>query len=583
MKHRKFARLPIAIAALVATAATANPSQACGGLFCSQSSPVNQAAERIVFAQQGDTTTAIIEIQYEGPSESFSWVLPVPGTPEVALSSTQALDQLQMQTNPIYQLNTTFEPCEDDGLFNFASGDDAESSATSFEHDVTVINSGNVGPYDYELLRVDQNRDDAAGLVLQWLDANGYDVTSLGEELLADYLSQGLNLLAFRLNKNAPSGSIRPIRITYEGSQPMIPIRPTAVAANPDMGIMVWILGKHRAIPHNYLSLELNEMLIDWFNPSGTYDAVVTRAADDAGGQGFVTEMSDSTKRLSRIVYFEDGQAEQVRAALQGAQTYRDTWLPMREWDGFDDVISRTVPVPAGTSPQDVIDCLDCVLDMLPAVNRGELEATLPPAANFTIEERSCEELDLTPGDECTAVMGSDGRPLWDPERFIEELETLVLAPMRDTQALLDEHDTFTRLYTTMSADEMTMDPVFDFNPDLDTVTNVHTRTRNVGCNDNWEVFFAEGRVSNDSFSWPVGIDTMPANRRVLQHGISGDAMVLEDNREEIRTEASRLKQFAVTDDGCGCRVVGSSQPSRWSLIPLVVASLLLRRRRANS
>lgn len=39
--------------------------QACGGLFCSASNPVNQAAERIIFSDNGDgTITAVIEIQY---------------------------------------------------------------------------------------------------------------------------------------------------------------------------------------------------------------------------------------------------------------------------------------------------------------------------------------------------------------------------------------------------------------------------------------------------------------------------------------------------------------------------------------
>ena len=43
-------------------------------------------------------------------------------------------------------------------------------------------------------------------------------------------------------------------------------------------------------MPENYKALELNEALIDWFNPKNNYNEVVTRAADEAMGQGFVTE-----------------------------------------------------------------------------------------------------------------------------------------------------------------------------------------------------------------------------------------------------------------------------------------------------
>ena len=45
-----------AIAAALAWTALADPAQACGGFFCSQQAGVNQAAERIVFADNGDGT-----------------------------------------------------------------------------------------------------------------------------------------------------------------------------------------------------------------------------------------------------------------------------------------------------------------------------------------------------------------------------------------------------------------------------------------------------------------------------------------------------------------------------------------------
>src|SRR5690606_1942028 len=65
----------LAMAAGILTALPVKQASACGGFFCSQSLPVNQAAERIVFAQnQDDTVTAVIQIMYEGPSESFSWL-----------------------------------------------------------------------------------------------------------------------------------------------------------------------------------------------------------------------------------------------------------------------------------------------------------------------------------------------------------------------------------------------------------------------------------------------------------------------------------------------------------------------------
>jgi len=59
---------------IAASALSSEPAQACGGLFCSSANPVNQAAERIIFAQEGGRTSAVIEIQYQGPAERFAWV-----------------------------------------------------------------------------------------------------------------------------------------------------------------------------------------------------------------------------------------------------------------------------------------------------------------------------------------------------------------------------------------------------------------------------------------------------------------------------------------------------------------------------
>ena len=49
-----------------------NRAVACGGFFCQATSPVNQAAERIIFAHDAGKVTAVIEIKYQGPSTSFS-------------------------------------------------------------------------------------------------------------------------------------------------------------------------------------------------------------------------------------------------------------------------------------------------------------------------------------------------------------------------------------------------------------------------------------------------------------------------------------------------------------------------------
>ncbi|MBW2587088.1 MAG: DUF2330 domain-containing protein, partial [Deltaproteobacteria bacterium] len=309
--------LSLASALLLVLISRPEPAQACGGLFCSASAPVNQAAERIIFSKNADqTVTAVVQIQYQGPSEEFAWVLPVPGIPEVDVSSDLAFTRLQQASNPQYTFTTVVEgKCKQ---VRGSSGSDASGPSPNFgsggaggNGGVNVLASGTVGPYDYVVIEPDMNYEKVGDVVVEWLTSEGYDVVPPGGDpddismLLGGYLQGGMNLIAFRLTKGNDNGTIRPIRITYESDQPMIPIRPTAVAANDDMGVMVWVLGESRAVPVNYKSLELNQALINWLTGGSNYNQVVVAAANQAGGQGFVSERAGPSTDYDNVIILD--------------------------------------------------------------------------------------------------------------------------------------------------------------------------------------------------------------------------------------------------------------------------------------
>src|SRR5687768_4263170 len=112
MTSKRWAAI-LGLATAMSGSALAPEARACGGFFCSAAQPVNQAAERIVFAHNSDgTVTAVIEIMYQGPSESFSWLLPISSVPEgdqIAVASKSSFDRLQSATNPQYSLTTRIE------------------------------------------------------------------------------------------------------------------------------------------------------------------------------------------------------------------------------------------------------------------------------------------------------------------------------------------------------------------------------------------------------------------------------------------------------------------------------------------
>ncbi len=544
-----FGKATLAVALLGTAVSSSGDAQACGGLFCNAAQPVNQAAERIIFASNDDgTVTAVIEIQYEGPSEEFAWVLPVPpGETEVGVGSTISLDRIEAQSNPSYFLQVVFDeacgavtPAPNSPVTPGATPPMASGDVLVDESGVVVVASGSAGPYDYEQIAVDPDLDDPAQVAVDWLVDNGYDVGELGPDVLRPYLEQDMNLLAFRLTKGSDTGSIRPIRLSYESDQPFIPLRPTAVAANPDMGIKVWVLGDSRAIPQNYLHLELNEARIDWFNPNGTYNDVVIAAADEAGGQGFVTEMAGPAGNFAEAAYqtWEQYNWENLRTGQFGSLDafFQTAVYSFGSYDGFIDVMSdpETVPLREGATPEQFITCPYCYFQADVAVRNDAYPST--------------------PYDPATDPLNDI-----DISQFLSEMDRLVVSPLADTRTLFEENSTVTRFYTTMSADEMTADPAFDFNPDLEDVSNAHQATQIMQCNgeSEWRIEFDSGiAITGDGRTWPVEADSeMAYNLRVVQLSTSGEGDVIDDNAAAVGALLADLgigefdEEAAVDDD----------------------------------
>jgi len=505
------------LAAFAGSALVPGVASACGGFFCNQSQPVNQAAEGIIFADNGDgTVTAVIQIRYEGPSTKFSWLLPISSAPQkpedVGVASNLALQRLQAATNPNYTLTTRIEgTCREQ---DFRGGGNASGGSASAgppltvgggdNGGVTVEASGSVGPYDWDVIAVDASLVDPAAAAVKWLTAHEFDVPSEAPKLLGDYLQQGLHLLAVKLTKGADTGSIRPIVITYQGTKPSIPVKLTAVAANDDMGVLTWVLGNARAVPQNYLSLELNEARINWFNASSNYNSVVIAAADDAGGQGFVTEFAGATSTLKNVVWTTSDDANWTSFSQGLYQSFSEffqrAYGQYGQYDGFWDATQAAVTLPSGLAFADFKLCPNCYADQI----------------TFT------------------------------PTAYLNELKAMVIDPIKLVQNLIDAHPELTRMYTTLSADEMTLDPLFTFNPDLPDVSNLHTADRVIECNSGvyqyeapWRIELPQGGVIRGTGAtvgvWP-DFGTLAPNLRITQSAASGTGKVLEDNSATIGT-----------------------------------------------
>jgi len=134
----------------------------------------------------------------------------------------------------------------------------------------------------------------------------------------------------------------------------------------------------------------------------------------------------------------------------------------------------------------------------------------------------------------------------FSPSGYLAELEKSVITPIQLVQNLIDAHPEITRMYTTLSADEMTLDPLFGFNAELPSVSNQHTADRVIECKPSlsqfeapWRIELPQGDVirgvgTQGLSTWPAALTTQPPNRQVVQAGETGKGKVLDDQSKAI-------------------------------------------------
>ena len=285
-------RVAVFLAAVaVAIVATSTSAMACGGFFC-LNDPVDQTGERIVFTVNDDgTITTLIEILYQGAAEDFSWILPIPEAIaaddlQVPEDGQDVFDELHGQTD-VQIIAPPLPDCARDDLARTATGE----AAMEDDSGVDVFASGEVGPFGFDVV----GSEDPNALI-DWLRDSNYQVTEPMVPLIDHYVDQQMAFVAMRLLDGETADSITPIEITYGGTEPMIPLVLTAVAAQPNMPVWVWIFGDERAISSNYADLQVatEELTFNSFG-GNDYTFLVQQRANALDGQAFITEFAGAS------------------------------------------------------------------------------------------------------------------------------------------------------------------------------------------------------------------------------------------------------------------------------------------------
>jgi len=560
-----------ALAASVVAAWVPAPAVACGGFFCNQEG-VDQSKERIVFEvdEEKEEVSAHVQIFYQGSSMEFAWVLPVASVPELFVSTDQMFTTLDQLTRPNFYLAQEYDgDCQGEIWYeDEADFDGAPSSGTADSGGgggVTVVSEQQVGPYETAILQADSSAE-----LLTWLQDNSYFLPSALQSALDPYVAGGQYFVALRLQNDKSAGDIAPLGMRYTGTAASIPIQLTSIAATPDMRLEVYMMGDKRAVPSNYLHVQINDAAIDWLNWGSNYDDVITMAADEAGGQAFATDYAGSTSGFLGSMYKEG------RWNLDAVRAVTDPVDVMNQiiWQGFPSnaqmmtLLQTYIPKPAslsGLEDRDFYNCLECY--------ESELDGLVV-----------------------------------DSDAFADDLDELIVQPLVEAEDMLVRNTWITRLTSSMSPEEMTADPMFVLNADMDEVSNQHKATLIYECgtgDDALDVYDAPRRLELSDGR----IIMLPSMRWLHEHGMTGSellealqlpaALIIEqtsenglpipltDNNTAVDGNTDDFNDFVneingTLDDGavgCGCDATGGGALSLLWLSGLVAAA---RRRRES-
>ena len=536
----------------LAVAATAPDAAACGGTFCDtgpQAMPVDQTGENVLFVMGDGIVEAHVQIQYQGDPEKFAWVVPMQGQDiEVSVGSQILFDRLLQGTVPSYGFSTVQNQCSQPrrgggGASNFLA---PSADAADEGKGVDVLLRETVGSFDVEIVEAE-----SADTLVEWLETEEYQNIDTAPAIFQRYVDKGFVFVAIKLTAGAGVNEIHPLTFTYSGGEPCVPLELTAVAAVEDMGVRTFFLGRSRAVPTNYRHVLVNPLKIDWLNFGANYREVISEAVDveHADGQAFVTEYAGPSSVVAGGLRneawdasrFEDIAPELAMAELEvqglafcdGACSFTHPLI--------QPLLQEYLPRPTGVSDEAFYSCVECY--------EGQWDAAT-----------------------------------WDPQGFSMALQEQVIAPAAHADEILADNPYLTRLFTLISPYEMTLDPMFEENPELSDVPLPGLGTQRIQCDGTTVFEMPDGRqvALGNSGQWPA-FEDMPAAEEVQEFRLSGEPTVLVSHTQSIRSVLSTHNDALGlgNSEGCGCSVPGrsASAPAGAVLAGLLAMGWLGRRR----
>ena len=493
----------------------ATPAHSWGILLSRDGFAVEMTEVNALFIVGEDSTTVHLKTHFDGASEDFVWLVPVPSTSKVELSHNDIFERLDEETWPRYDLlldegvetwseenikerfgfvpdlpELTFEHERNEACFNLVY-EWFFPIADFFGFDYSTVVLADVRERETRSTTIIKAQSPSE--IAAWVADRGYESGRLNAATLQSYLEEDHAILAVEVTPPAYLenlqwiNQLQPIAFTYAGDVITAPLQLVASAGSISGKLTVDIAAEHRAIPENYLHVHLNQARLSWISLYGlsffrrapsNYDEILAEAVAEAGHHAFSTE--HAVERVARTGPVESSiDLESLRNPENLDAFMIDLWNKgMIPWDHLGrpkvpldlkllQLLRQHIPIP------------DAVFKEIKQEYEEKYSMMLvPPSWVVGGDEgfhASAESRFYSSPNEYEDFYENEW---FNFSGFVDDWVTYIHEPNAKVQQALMDRPYLTRLATFVVPDQTKIDPVFNFNPDLGQVNHLYNLGR---------------------------------------------------------------------------------------------------------
>jgi hypothetical protein len=222
----------------------------------------------------------VLEVKYEGASQDFGWIVPLPSRPDMAPERPELFEDLSKLTqSPHY------------------GGSDLLAKATRTmggqASEVRVLEHRRVGVYDAAVLAAAR-----AGALAGWLAAHGFRVPAGDTDVLDRYARRGWVFTALRihpavresgLETSLAAGTIQPLRFRFRSTEAVYPLAISALTKGKSR-VLLYVLAREPLVHRTCPRADWDEHVFGPFHAWGG-GVAQTRYRELDQGRGFLTKL----------------------------------------------------------------------------------------------------------------------------------------------------------------------------------------------------------------------------------------------------------------------------------------------------